>query len=269
MRKGYDRETSFVLRLLNQQAGLEDLDLAMAEIKETFPESKVKLKKVDSFKLNDYKKMWSPLILFAIFVPFTGATFVTASMIENFKSPYVSQDLSFYSSLITGLVQIGGVLFAFGFIDKIGRKKLLLFGIVISITTLIALGVANYFSKNSIQLLIVFSEIFLFFYALSIGSLFWVLIPELLPNMLRARGVSLIITAYWAFHLLVYILSGLLGELVEKGTLFLGFAIITLIGLFFFNRKLKVESKCKSLEEIDKELIDKKPGTLSSPFTQL
>jgi SP family xylose:H+ symportor-like MFS transporter len=89
---------------------------------------------------------------------------------------------------------------------------------------------------------------------LSLAPVTWVLISEIFPNRIRGRATSIAVIALWlAYSVLVYtfpVIAEALGEYIP----FLVYAVICVIGFLFILLRLP-ETKGKSLEEVEKELI--------------
>jgi MFS family permease len=99
-------------------------------------------------------------------------------------------------------------------------------------------------------------------YAMSLAPVTWVIISEIFPNRIRGAAMSVSVFALWTASLILTytfpILNQGLGE-GAKGTAltFCVYAGICVLG-FFLIRKYLPETKGKSLEELEKELILKK-----------
>ena len=90
-------------------------------------------------------------------------------------------------------------------IDKVGRKTLLLIG---SLGMTIFLGLFSYLFRSGhtgsfwvLGLLIGFIA----FFAASQGAVIWVLLSEMFPNNIRARGASIGSFSHWFFNALLFL----------------------------------------------------------------
>jgi len=142
-------------------------------------------------------------------------------------------------------------------IDKIGRKILLLIG---SIGMAIFLGVfAFFFLTGTMNFVLVICLIgFVAFFAASQGAVIWVLFSEMFPNNIRSRGVAIGTFSHWFFNGLTSFLFPVVAAAFSngKGTgyIFAFYAVATLISYFFYKKYL-IETKGKSLEQIEKDLF--------------
>jgi SP family sugar porter-like MFS transporter len=91
-------------------------------------------------------------------------------------------------------------------------------------------------------------------YAMTLAPITWVVISELFPNRVRAKAMSVSTFALWtACFILTFTFPLLNKGLGAYGTFWL-YGLICLSG-FFFLRKNLPETKGKSLEEIEKEIV--------------
>ncbi len=83
----------------------------------------------------------------------------------------------------------------------------------------------------------------------------WVIIAEIFPNRIRGAAMSVSVFALWfGCFTLVYAFPILAKQLSVAGTFWI-FSGVCLAGFLFIWRKLP-ETKGKSLEQIEKELVD-------------
>jgi MFS family permease len=157
-------------------------------------------------------------------------------------------------TVIVGFTNLIFTMIAMTLIDKIGRKFLLLFG---SVGMTIFLGIFSYIFFMDIggfmPLMIMIS--FVACFAFSQGAVVWVLFAEMFPTNIRSRGVSIGSFSHWVFYAILLFLFPIVKRSFSDnsgiGYVFAFFAIATLISFFFF-KKYIVETKGKTLEEIEK-----------------
>jgi MFS family permease len=93
-------------------------------------------------------------------------------------------------------------------------------------------------------------------YAMSLAPVTWVIISEIFPNRVRGRAMSLAVAALWiACFLLTYSFPWLNKRLGPHGTFWI-YAAICAVGFVFLWFRLP-ETKGKSLEEIERQLVNK------------
>lgn len=155
----------------------------------------------------------------------------------------------------TGSVNLAFTFVALRVVDRGGRRPLMLFGSagLAAIYTILGIGYAVGI-KGLPMLLLVLAAIGC--YAMSLAPVTWVVISEIFPNRIRGAAMAVAVSALWiACFLLTYSFPILNSHLGSAGTFWL-YAAICVAGFVFIKFKLP-ETKGKSLEEIERELVDK------------
>ncbi|MEY4920197.1 MAG: hypothetical protein RLZZ431_1379, partial [Bacteroidota bacterium] len=158
------------------------------------------------------------------------------------------------SQVIIGLVNVLFTLIAIWKIDQLGRRPLLIAGVIGILSSLIIVGGLFYFNINNTYLLLTFILFFIACFAFSYGPVIWVLLSEIFPAKIRGQAMALATFSLWIGTALVGQLTPLLLEkLTPAGTFWL-FALVTTPALYL-SIKIIPETKGKSLEEIEKYWI--------------
>jgi sugar porter (SP) family MFS transporter len=152
----------------------------------------------------------------------------------------------------TGSVNLAFTFVALGFVDRLGRRPLMLAGSSGLASIYLMLGLCYYYHVTGFPvLLLVLAAIGC--YAMSLAPVTWVVISEIFPNRIRGAAMSVAVMALWtACFILTYtfpILNRILGA---SGTFWLYGAICVLGGCFIAARL--PETKGKTLEEIEKTM---------------
>lgn len=177
------------------------------------------------------------------------------------KSGLASGDSLFYQVLV-GLVNVVTTIIAFFIIDRVGRKKLVYFGVTGMIATL--LGIAWYFQFGqglSNYILLTLFLLYIFFCAISICAVIFVLLAEMFPSRVRGIAMSVAELALWIGTWLIGQLTPIFLEVLKPQGTFLMFAIIC-VPYILIVWKLIPETTGKSLEEIEAYWYGKKTKTL-------
>ena len=252
--KGNIEEAKLVLKEVVQA---EDCDQTLIDIKDSINVD------VASKSVYLFKKPYLRFVLigFAVgmFNQFTGINIIMYYTTEIFKSLKFNDNSAIGQTVIIGITNLVFTLIAMSIIDKVGRKKLLFVG---SLGMTLFLGLIGYgFITDSIHgygLLFLLIG-FIAFFAASQGAVIWVLLSEMFPNNIRARGSSIGSFSHWMFNAIIAflfpVIVGMFGinEIDQKkglGYIFIFFAIATLISFFFF-KKFLFETKGKSLEQLE------------------
>jgi len=154
----------------------------------------------------------------------------------------------------TGSVNLVFTLVALGVVDRGGRRPLMLFG---SAALAVIYGIMGFCYKGGVQglpmLLLVLGAIGC--YAMSLAPVAWVVISEIFPNRIRGAAMAVAVSSLWiACFILTYTFPILNAKLGSAGTFWL-YAGICVAGFVFIKLKLP-ETKGKTLEEIERELVD-------------
>ncbi len=160
-------------------------------------------------------------------------------------------------------ILLGAVNFVFTFlamftVDKLGRKPLIYIGAFGMILGFLFLGGSLYFEAVGLISLI---GILLFIgaFAMSMGPVTWVLLSEMFPNKIRSAAMSIAVAIQWAGN---YLVSQSFPMIVESdanargtgfwnGSLPYVIFIVFIIFLIFFTKKYIIETKGKSLEQLE------------------
>ena len=170
-----------------------------------------------------------------------------------------SGDSLFYQSLI-GVVNMGTTVLALLIIDKVGRKKLVYFGVSGMILSLVAIGL--YFLKGeawgiSNTFLLIFFLAYMFFTAGSISAVIFVFLSEMYPTKIRGLAMSVAGLSLWVgTYLIGQLTPWMLENLTSAGTFFL-FAFMC-IPYMLIVWKLMPETAGKSLEDIERFWLKQK-----------
>jgi MFS family permease len=147
---------------------------------------------------------------------------------------------------------------AIAFVDKIGRRPLLLAGSIGMVVTLAALvlvfataPVVNghlVLSRSNGMIALVAANLYVFAFGMSWGPCVWILLGEISPNSIRGAAMAVAVFGQWAANWLVTItfppIVASLGPAAAYGV-YLTFAIVS----FVFVLRLVRETKNRTLEE--------------------
>jgi len=202
-------------------------------------------------------KMAKVLVLgvtLAVFQQWCGINVIFNYAEEIFKA--AGYDIASVLSNIawTGSVNLGFTFVALGTVDRMGRRPLMLFGAAALVLIYAALGACYAQDVTGLPvLLLVLAAIAC--YSMSLAPVTWVVISEIFPNRIRGAAMSVAVCALWiACFILTYTFPLLNARLGAAGTFWL-YAVICLLGFTFIFFKLP-ETKGKSLEELERELVD-------------
>ncbi|MEN9841653.1 MAG: hypothetical protein RL376_1453 [Verrucomicrobiota bacterium] len=154
----------------------------------------------------------------------------------------------------TGSVNLAFTFVALGFVDRAGRRPLMLLGSFGLAAVYGVLGFCYYTHVTGLpMLLLVLAAIAC--YSMSLAPITWVIISEIFPNRIRGAAMSVAVMALWlACFVLTYTFPILNSNLGAAGTFWLYGAICVLGGIFILTKL--PETKGRTLEDIERELAN-------------
>ncbi|RZC38205.1 Sugar tr and/or MFS 1 domain containing protein [Asbolus verrucosus] len=231
----------------------EDLQKELETIKLHLDQLK-KASFLDIFKTKIAVKAFLYSVALTTFQQFSGVT-VILSFAQNIFDATGSNIPPEICSIIVGSAQFVVSFISPPFLDKIGKRILLLIAVSGAILAEVVLGVYFYLEDNgndisSIGWLPVVSLVaFITFYNFGMGSIPWAVMGEILPLNIISKAAAVATSFYWftGFFLTKYFTS-LSNAIGMAGTfwLFAGFCVLFDLFVYFF----LFETKGKSLKEI-------------------
>ena len=209
-----------------------------------------------------FRRPYLRLVLIGLAIGFfnqlTGIAVVMIYSSDIFRAAGFSTESAIMQTVVVGVTNLVFTVLAMFFIDGLGRKKMLLIG---SVGMSLFLAVFSYIFFYDIKGLmpLVFMISFVACFAFSQGAVVWVLFSEMFPNNIRARGSSVGSFSHWFFYtLLLFLFPMIQRSFVDNsgiGYVFAFFAVVTFLSFFFFKRFV-VETKGKSLEELEEVVAE-------------
>ncbi len=196
-------------------------------------------------------------VLLAIFSQVTGINVIMYYAPEIFKATGDGSSSALMQTILVGGINVLMTIVAIKYVDKLGRRKLLLIGAVGMAVCLALIGLAFYTGMSAGYWVLIAILMYISFFAISLGPLTFVVVAEIFPNHIRGRAMSVAIFFLW---LSVYIVSQTFPMLLEGiGTAFTFWIYMVMSALaFLFIWRLIPETKEKTLEEIQAMWLIKK-----------
>jgi len=154
----------------------------------------------------------------------------------------------------TGSVNLVFTFVALGFVDKAGRRPLMLLGTAGLAATYAVLGLCYHRHVTGWPVLLLVL-VAIACYAMSLAPVTWVIISEIFPNRIRGAAMSVAVMSLWMACFLLTYTFPLLNKSLGAADTFWLYAAICVAGLVFIFFKLP-ETKGKSLEQIERDLVD-------------
>jgi sugar porter (SP) family MFS transporter len=145
-------------------------------------------------------------------------------------------------------------------IDKCGRRPLFLWGLMVAAISLACVGFLFY-SDDTIShvLMLICMVTYIAGYAISIGSLFWLIISEIYPLEIRGLAMSVVTGVQWLANFIVAISFLTILTAIGPSITFWIYGFMCLVA-FGFCKKFVPETKGISLEQIENNLDNRKPS---------
>jgi MFS transporter, SP family, sugar:H+ symporter len=161
-----------------------------------------------------------------------------------------------------GVINVTMTLVAIRFIDRAGRKPLLLAGAagmalglaVLGLTSLLLPAPTGVGPVGIITLACL--ALFIAAFAVSWGPIVWVMLGEIFPLKVRGSAMAVATVLLWGANFVVSLTFPVLLDALGLGWLFVGYALIGVAALFFV-RSFVTETKGRSLEEIEADLHER------------
>ncbi len=154
-----------------------------------------------------------------------------------------------FNIIVTGAVNLIFTLLAMAFVDRLGRRVLLLVGCCgVGAADLLAAFAYHAHLQGAFVLALTLCAIA--FYAVSLAPVVWVVVAEIFPNRLRSVGVSAAVASLWAASFLLTFSFPLLIRFTSMAGTFLLYSGICFLGGLLVYRFVP-ETKGKSLEELE------------------
>ena len=205
------------------------------------------------------KRSRTPLIVgvaLAVFQQVTGINTVIYYAPIIFQSAGLSSaSVSILATAGVGLVNVIMTVVAMRLMDRAGRRALLLVGLAGMILMLLVLSTGFALGGKGALAYITVASVALYvgFFAIGLGPVFWLLISEIFPLAVRGRGMSVATVSNWGSNFVVaLVFPGLVAALGSAAAFFI-FAVLS-VGAWGFTYLMVPETKGRSLEEIEKQM---------------
>ena len=151
-----------------------------------------------------------------------------------------------------GIVNVVMTVIAIWLVDRVGRRPLLLGGLLGMGVSLCLLATAFLLGHGGWLSLLTATTLaaYVGFFAIGLGPVFWLLIAELFPLAIRAHGMSMATIVNWLANLIVALTFLDMTEMLGRPGVFFLYAGFTFAALVFAYR-LVPETKGLSLEAIE------------------
>lgn len=220
-------------------------------------------------KGNQLKRMLTGICIQAL-QQLTGINFIFYYGTNFFKNAGIQNP--FITTMITSVVNVVMTIPGIIFVDRVGRRKLLLIGAIVMCSSEFIVAAVGTALKNQVssKVLIAFTCTFIAGFASTWGPIAWVVVAEIFPLRVRAKGVALCAASNWIFNFVIafvtpYLVDNKPGSAgLESKVFFIwggcNFLCISFVYFFVY------ETKGLSLEEVDEMYAEVKLAWKSDQF---
>ena len=158
-----------------------------------------------------------------------------------------SVESSFLGAVLVGLVNSIFTFVAIMNIERYGRRKLLLIGVIGAAISLAGVGVLFAIGSNLVLIPLL---LYVACFAFSYGPIVWVIISEIFPTKIRGLAVSIGSLSLMVTGFFITLTNPIFIETIKPAGTFFLYAALTLPAIWFI-WKFVPETKGKTLEEIE------------------
>ncbi|HET7305085.1 MAG TPA: sugar porter family MFS transporter [Segeticoccus sp.] len=265
-----DDEAKRVLRVV---VGEPDPDAKLTEIRQSLnEEDRTSFADIAGDRFGLKPLVWVGIGL-AVLQQFVGINAIFYYSTTLWHSVGFSTAESFKTSVITAVINVVMTFVAIIWVDRFGRRRLLLIGSIGMLVGL-ALASASFFhqigSGDNVSLpepwglvALVGANLFVIFFAATWGPVVWVLLGEMFPNNMRAYALAIGAAANWVANFIVSFSFPYLAQNIGLGYIYGAYAAFAVISFFFVLGRVP-ETKGQELEHMQDEVPTRRRRTEST-----
>ncbi|MCX6902213.1 MAG: sugar porter family MFS transporter [Verrucomicrobia bacterium] len=239
--------------VLEKIGGSDYADASLKDIEATLVNE---VDRVDLRELLDPKMLKVLLVgvVLAVFQQWCGINVIFQYGSRIFADAGYAVSGILFNIVITGIVAVLMTFVAIGTVDRWGRRVLMLSGALGLAVIYLFTGWAYHLGlKGVVPVALVVAAIACYCY--SLAPITWVILSELFPNRIRGAAMSVSVVALWLGNFLLSQTFPKMYQSLGLAKCFWVYAAICFLGFLFIWKRLP-ETKGKTLEEIERELVD-------------
>lgn len=220
-----------------------------------------------NMKNEGLKELFGPMVRPAL-IAAIGLTIFQQVMGCNtvlYYAPTIFTDVGFgvnaalLAHLGIGIFNVIVTIIAMSLMDKIDRKKMLIWGGLGMGISLFVMSLGMKFSggsKTAAIICVLAMTIYIAFFSATWGPVMWVMLGEIFPLNIRGLGNSFGSFVNWFANMIVSLTFPFLLDFFGTGSLFIGYGILCFLGIWFVHTMV-FETRGRSLEDIEESLREK------------
>lgn len=249
--------------VINTLSTADDADAKIADIRSTLQSGRPSLTDiVHKHTGKIHPLVWVGLGLAAL-QQFTGINVVFYYGATLWQAAGFTESTSLFSNVITGGVNIAFTFVAIAFVDRLGRKPLLLIGalgqaLMLGVLALVfgtgATGAAGNLDLGPTMgtVALVAANMYVAFFAASWGPVMWVMLGEMFPNRFRGAALSLAGLVQWLSNFTITMTFPIFLDSIGLGFSYGIYAAFGIVAYFFVHAFVQ-ETKGRTLEDMSRE----------------
>lgn len=191
--------------------------------------------------------------LLGIFSQISGANAVFLYAPSIFAQAGAGLHDSLYQTSLIGIINLIFTFIPILFVERMGRRPLLMTGVA-CMTIAMALLTWLFFSQSKGVVVLIVVLTYIAAYCSSIACLTWVILSEIFPNRVRGQAMSIANLCLWSANYILLQTFPMIEARFGISSAFLTYTLICAL-IFYFVWKYIPETKGKSLEEIEIQLV--------------
>lgn len=155
-----------------------------------------------------------------------------------------------------GIVNVLSTIFAVLFLDRIGRRPLLLIGLVGMLLSLFVLSILFYMGLDWSMgrwIAMICTFVYIICFAFSLGAMLWLMVSEIFPLEVRGAAMGIAVFSCWFWNFVVSTTFLTLLNHLGAGSTFLLYAVFCLLSFIFCYYKAP-ETQGVTLEKIEENI---------------
>jgi MFS transporter, SP family, arabinose:H+ symporter len=235
--------------ILERVAGPDHADRELAAIRGAVSQEAGRFSEMFS---STYSRPLIIAVLLMAFSQFSGINAIMYYSTKIFEAAGAGKNAAFTASAWVGLVNVLFTFVAIAWVDRAGRRPLLLIGTFVQVVALGLVGWMFYTQRSGLALLVCV-VLFTGAFAMAMGPIPWILCSEIFPNRIRGRAMSVATFTIWSSCYLVAQTFPMLNDspVVGPAKTFALYAVLSALS-FVFIWILVPETKGRTLEEIER-----------------
>lgn len=198
-------------------------------------------------------------VMVAVFTQITGLEMMIYYTPTLLRQAGFADDVSLWVNVAVGVVYLTMTAAGKLFVDKIGRRSLMLWTLPPAAVCIAGFGIVMFVGGDhpSLPWALTFLLLFMFFQAGGIQVVGWLMGSELYPLQIRSAATSMHAMALWGSNLLITVTALSVVNALTPGGAMLVYAALNLVAWVVIYRRVP-ETKGRSLEEIEDSLREER-----------